>query len=139
VVLVVASFFVGNWYGSKKGKTTFGANNLRAGAQFGAKGPGGQIPVNRNGARAGVGAGGLTRGEVVTKDANTITLKLIDGGSKVLLYSTSTLVNKTVNGSLDDIKVGENLMVTGDVNSDGSITAKSLQLVPVITTSTPKK
>lgn len=125
VLLSGAMFFTGSWYGSQKNKTLAGGNGgMRAGAQFGTKGAGGQ------GARTGmVRAGGLNRGEVISKDASTITLKLVDGGSKVLLYSPATVVNKTTTGSLDDIKVGGSIMVTGDANPDGSITAKSLQLV----------
>ncbi|MFA6547865.1 MAG: hypothetical protein WCT11_02890 [Candidatus Magasanikbacteria bacterium] len=124
ILLATVMFFTGSWYGSQKNKNLAGGNNMR-GAQFGTKGAGGQ-GGNRMGANR---AGGINRGEIVSKDANTITLKLFDGGSKVLLYSPTTVVNKTIAGSLDDVKVGGSIMVTGDANPDGSITAKSLQLV----------
>ena len=44
---------------------------------------------------------------------------------------------KSTNGSKDDLKIGENLMITGDVNQDGSITAKTIQIRPKVNPTQP--
>jgi hypothetical protein len=90
---------------------------------------GGASPAGTNGARRLQGDG-FTGGEVIKKDDTSITLKLQDGGSKIIFYSDATKVMKSSEGSLKDINVGENMTVTGKSNTDGSITADTLQLRP---------
>jgi len=77
------------------------------------------------------GAGSnFLNGEVIAKDENTLTLKMPDGGSKIVFFSGSTKILKTTDGSIDDIGAGEQIMVSGEQNSDGSYTAKTIQLSP---------
>ena len=86
--------------------------------------------AGRNGAGAQRGAGGFTAGEVLSKDATSLTLKLADGGSKNVFLSASTTVSMTAAGSLDDVKPGTNVSVTGAANQDGSVTASTIQIRP---------
>lgn len=72
--------------------------------------------------------GGGMVGEIIAKDDTSITIKLADGGSKIVIILSSTNVNKTTGGSKDDLKIGEQVMVVGRANSDGSINAQSVQL-----------
>jgi len=53
-----------------------------------------------------------------------------DGSSKIVFFSDSTEISKTTEGSMDDIEIGKEIMVTGSQNSDGSYTAKTIQLSP---------
>lgn len=88
--------------------------------QFGAGG-------GQRSARAG---GGAASGEVISKDDKSVTVKLRDGGSKIIFLSDATSVAKSVDGSAKDITVGEQITASGSPNSDGSITAQSVQIRP---------
>lgn len=88
--------------------------------------------------RLGGTGGGAAFGTIVAKDATSITLQLMTGttstslsGSKIVLYDSSTQIGKTVAGSPTDLAVGTNVTVSGTANSDGSITAQSIQIRPV--------
>lgn len=82
-------------------------------------------------------AGGFTAGEIVSKDATSFTIKLRDGGSKIVFFSTSTTVGKMASGSMDDVSQGTNVTVAGTTNQDGSVTASMVQIRPSSATATP--
>lgn len=75
--------------------------------------------------------GGMTNGEIIGLDDKSMTVKTIDGSSKIIIISESASINKSLEGSRADLKVGEKVAVFGNSNSDGSLTAQSIQLNPV--------
>ena len=66
-------------------------------------------------------------GEVISKDDQSLTLKTVDGGSSIVFFSDSTQISKTIEGTIDDIGIGQQIMITGEQNSDGSYTAATIQ------------
>ena len=137
VCILVAglSFWAGTAYG--KGKNTT-SNSSRQG-MFNQNG-GGQNGIGRMGRQNG---GGFVSGTVLSKDANSITVQLrgpdmmnaqsgatTTGGSKIVIYSASTGIEKTVSGAIGDVVVGSQVSVTGTANPDGSVNATSIQIRP---------
>jgi len=115
-------FFVGMKCGQIKNNKL--GNNL---SQFGARSTGTQ-----KGMIGGSKNGGVTMGEILSRDDKSITIKLRDGGSKIILYSVTTEISKFTAGAIDDLTVGSNIMINGKTNNDGSITAQTIQLRPTI-------
>lgn len=71
-------------------------------------------------------------GEILSIDDTSITVKMPDGGSKIVMISEKTTMNKASSASKSDLKVGSQVAVFGQDNSDGSVTAQSIQLDPII-------
>lgn len=89
------------------------------------------------GVRAGQGQGNRqgfrpVNGEIISSDDKSITVKLQDGSSKIVLFSDKTTINKAAEATKDDLKSGEKVAVFGTENSDGSVTAQSIQLNPIL-------
>lgn len=93
--------------------------------EFGANVGGGLGSGQRGGS-----AEGFIVGEIISKDDKSVTIKLRDGGSKIVFFSGSTEITKSASGSMNDLVAGKNISVSGAVNSDGSITAQSIQFRP---------
>lgn len=67
-------------------------------------------------------------GEIIAVDDKSITVKTSDGGSKIILFSDKSIINKAIEVTKSELKVGENVMVIGQLNSDGSVTAENIRL-----------
>ncbi|KKT35666.1 MAG: hypothetical protein UW24_C0005G0014 [Parcubacteria group bacterium GW2011_GWA2_44_12] len=84
----------------------------------------------QGGAQAGARNDQFISGEVLSKDEQSVTIKLPNGGSKIVFYSTVTEIIKTAEGTADDISIGQSITVNGETNQDESITAKNIQIRP---------
>lgn len=124
VVATGSGFFGGMQY-QKSQRPQLGQFGRQNG-QAGQNGQGQSFRGNgQNGAMAVVG-------EILSIDDKSITVKLQDGSSKIVILSEKTSVNKQATGTKDDLKEGERVAVFGATNSDGSVTAQSIQLNPMI-------
>lgn len=82
----------------------------------------------------GGGAGGQrfapVRGQVIGLGTGTLTVKQQDGATKIVVVSSSTIFSKTQTAASTDLKSGDTVMVVGNSNSDGSLTAMDIQINP---------
>ena len=74
------------------------------------------------------GGGGMISGEIISSDSTSITVKQQDGSTKVVYFTSSTTIDKSVTGTSSDLTVGKNISANGTANSDGSIAAQTIQL-----------
>lgn len=114
-------FFAGMQYQKSKSPSTADFQAMRE--QFRS----GERPQGL-GERRPQGQGGAISGEIIDRDEKSIIVKLPDGSSKIVLISENTAINKATEGSLDDLVTGEQVMVFGQTNSDGSVSATQIQL-----------
>lgn len=110
-----------------------------AGLQYQKSNSASQGGQGRFGGRLG-GNGNGTRpvfGKVIDVSNGSITVKMRDGSSKIVLISSTTSINKSDKASVSDLKTGENVAALGTSNPDGSITAQNIQLNPQMRMSRP--
>lgn len=138
IIVGGASFYGGMAYGqSKKSATVQGAGNFanlspeERQARIQQFGGGTNAAGGQRGARTN---GGVAAGEILFKDDKSITVKLRDGGSKIIFFSDSTQVMKMDTGSTSDLIVGQQVTAVGSANTDGSISAQSVQIRPQLPT-----
>jgi len=67
-------------------------------------------------------------GQILSADDKSMTVKLTDGSSKIVIFSDKTVINKATPVQKNDLKTGDKVTVLGSANSDGSVTAQSIQL-----------
>jgi len=100
VVFAAAGFYGGTMYQKNQAPTS--ANSFGGGA-------GGRGAAGFAGRRTA--GGGQVAGTVLTQDAATMTVKLADGSSKIVLLSGSTSFNKSAPATVNDLKVGDRVAV----------------------------
>jgi hypothetical protein len=133
-VLIVGggAFFAGMKYGQSRGSNSLSRadfQNLSPEER--------QQRMQQTGTVGGFrGMGGNNRGndfvlgEIISKDDASITVKLLDGGSKIVFFSNSTSITKSTDGAFGDLETGKTIMINGITNSDGSVTATNIQIRP---------
>lgn len=126
VIIGGGSFFAGMKYQQNKSPRAFGQG-------FDRQGTGRQNGQFTGGARGGIRP---VNGEIISQDDKSITVKLADGSSRIILLSDKTTIKTTINKAAEatksDLKTGEKVAVFGQENADGSVTAQSVQINPVL-------
>jgi hypothetical protein len=125
IIIGGGAFYGGMIYGKNKATQGISQERQQRFQQMGAS------VTGATGGRSGNQAGnGFASGQIISKDDKSITVKLRDGGSKIIFFSDTTEVDKFTTGNPSDLEVGKTVMITGKTNQDGSITAQSIQLRP---------
>jgi cytochrome c-type biogenesis protein CcmE len=137
VVIIVAgaSFYGGMKYGQTKNRAGFAARGQMPGINNGSQKSG----QNKN--------NGLVMGEIIAKDEKSITVQIgnrglsaaeqasqTGQGTKIIFFSNATKVNMQTEGTTDDLRTGKQITANGTANTDGSITAQSINIRPDVLT-----
>ena len=135
IMVALIAFYGGTTFSKSKSTTPQNGN------QAGLLGQGNQFGQGR-GMRAG---GGNVFGQIIAKDANSITVEIktptdqkgatianTGTGSKIVFYTGTTTILKTTDGTIDDLAIGKNISVQGTANPDGSVNAQSISLRPAM-------
>ena len=125
VLLVIVgggAFFGGMKFQESKqtslGQQGFGGRNSQSGTR-------GAVMGGRNGALRPVS------GEIISTDDTSLTVKMQDGSSRIVLVNDKTTINKAESATKADLKAGEKVAVFGSTNTDGSVSAQNIQLNPL--------
>ena len=81
-----------------------------------------------NGQNKGMMFGGGIEGDIISMDEKSVTVKLSDGSTKIILFSDSTIYSNIEISKKTDLKQGIKIAVFGKTNTDGSVTADRIQL-----------
>jgi hypothetical protein len=118
IIVLVGVFFGGVSYG--KGQAASKVATTGAAAYAGAR------------TRGAGGFGGATIGQILSENAQSITIALPSGGSEIVLLDNTTPITKQASGTMSDLAVGTTVSVIGTANADGSVTAQSIQIRPAM-------
>lgn len=120
--VVVGVFGVISFYAGIQYQTRFGSRVMQG--QF--QGNRSRI-ANGNSTRFG---GSPVIGEVIAIDNTSMTVKLPDESSKIVLLSDKVEVSTSEIGSMSAVIVGAKVGVFGTSNADGTVVAQTIQLNP---------
>lgn len=81
--------------------------------------------------------GGMTVGEVLSVSEGGLTVKLADGGSRNILLPATIAVSESKEIDRSEIVAGKFVMISGETNSDSSVTARNIQLMDKMPTVMP--
>ncbi|CAN5308833.1 hypothetical protein BH10PAT1_BH10PAT1_6180 [soil metagenome] len=119
IIGVAGGFFGGMQYQQNKltaGRTQFTAGNFTRGGNTAA----GTGRTEANGM--------AVRGQIISADSNSITVKLQDGSTKIVVLGSTATIAKTTTGSASDLTNGAEVTVFGTTNSDGTVSATNVQV-----------
>jgi len=123
VIVLVGGFLGGIKYGESQALKNLTPEKMREVFQQ----RGGQFFAQNQGQRQRAGQN-FVSGQVISKDEKSLTVKLPDGSTKIIFLSQSTQILKATEGSIDDLQVGKEILVAGNQNADGSLTARTIQI-----------
>ncbi len=113
LIIAIVAFVGGMYYGKSTVSSSFAGRGSFASS------------TRSLGSRTG---GGFVTGQIVSADAQSLTVQLANGNSEVVFYSSSTSVVKPSPASASDLTPGTTVMIGGTQNSDGSVTAQTIQV-----------
>lgn len=73
----------------------------------------------------------MINGEILKIDDKSVTIKLNDGGSKIVYLSSDTIISKFTEAEKKDLEIGKSVTVSAKTDTSGNQTAQSIQLRPL--------
>jgi hypothetical protein len=122
-VIVGAAGFAGGMQYQKSKTPAFAG---RSGINAGVNGVAGAAGARRFAA----GGNNFVTGSVLSQNGQQMTVQNRSGGSLIVILPASAQIGKFAAASSTDISVGSVVTVTGTTNSDGSMTAQTVQVRP---------
>jgi len=122
ILLVGAAFYGGMQY-----------QNMSSGSNSNFRRGQGLTGANSN-SRAG---GNFTTGQIVSSDAQSLTVQLANGSTKIVFYTDKTPMAKQTPATVADLKTGETVMIGTTTNPDGSVTARTIQIGQILAAGRP--
>ncbi len=129
IVGVALGIVFGSGVAVGRGQTTLAAPAAATGvaaAGGGASGSGGLAAAAANGAAGGGSGDGLVTGSVESVTPTSLVVKTAAGQNVALTVNAQTMVRRIEAGALQDLKAGEQVVVTRDASS----VATGVQVVP---------
>lgn len=124
VIVGGLSFWAGSHYANSRARSGF-AHVTASGMQGSGRGQNNNMP---GGMRTGQGGAGFVSGTILSKDDQSLTISLVNGGSRIILLGNKTSVRKSVDAGPDDLTTGETVTIIGKGNQDGSLSAESIEV-----------
>lgn len=119
IILVIVAGAGGFFAGMQYQKSQPGSTRQYSGG-FGTRGGG-----TRNGMRP-------VTGDILNSDDKSITVKLADGSTMIVLVTGSTTINKATSAAKTDLTTGVRVAAFGTANTDGTVTASTIQINPMM-------
>jgi hypothetical protein len=115
VISLAVGFYAGSFYQKSQQQQRF--------FQFGARGFSSQNQASRFG-----GGSRPVIGQIIKKEADSITVKTQNGSTRIVFFTDKTNIGKMTKAEISDLKENETVFIVGQENSDGSITAQNIQI-----------
>jgi hypothetical protein len=135
VVAIAVGFIGGIFYQKSKMPSFARGGNFQAGGNYGNHS--GNREINGTGMPSQRISSKETIGEITSVDDSSVTIKTPDGSSKIVMISDSTTVNQATKVDKTNLKVGSQVSISGDQNTDGTVTGKIINLNSATDTATP--
>lgn len=73
---------------------------------------------------------GMLFGQIESIDGTTLVISDVNGQQRQVQVTDTTLIEKNASVTVANLEAGETVMVSGNENEDGSVTARSVQVAP---------
>lgn len=125
VVVAGGSFYGGMVYGQSQQQAAFPGPEGTGGGRDWA-GQGGMRPGSQGGSEGG--QGGMLAGQILSIEDGALTLEDTSGQEIQVYVTDTTLIQKQAEVTVSDLEEGETVFVSGSRGTDGSITARMMQV-----------
>lgn len=123
IIVGISAFYGGMQFQKQKSPAMLSQFGGRENLQMNSRVPGGTQVSQRTAAGMAPVAG-----EIISSDEASMTVKMPEGSSKIVLISENTAIIKASIGSKTDLITGEQITVFGTQNQDGSVTAQNISI-----------